>query len=221
MKAKDLAGVIQCYLEKGFGSMNKNDFEVWIFHYLLSNQYKSKKDYEISIALGIPLTKVKRLRYEAGLKYGENGESCKDIKELKVYYSESFNKLLDNLHFVRNGEFLMFVVEDISFRKYLEFTLRDAGHLTDGSFSSDIITMNFEAFDFLLKHFWTEEEYEEFLKKAEQEKKKKTGKTEKITVIGLLKELGKTALNTTVSELVKKGFSFSIKALPYLIELIF
>lgn len=32
MKELTLNEVISKYLEKGFGTMNKNDFEVWIFH---------------------------------------------------------------------------------------------------------------------------------------------------------------------------------------------
>lgn len=67
----DLKTVINKYLTRGFGSMNKNEFEVWIFHYLLSNRFINENNYDISIQLRIPETKVKRLRYEAELKYGD------------------------------------------------------------------------------------------------------------------------------------------------------
>ena len=50
MKELTLNEVISKYIEKGFGSMNKNDFEVWIFHYLLEHELQGKKNYEISIA---------------------------------------------------------------------------------------------------------------------------------------------------------------------------
>lgn len=71
MKELTLNEVISKYIEKGFGSMNKNDFEVWIFHYLLEHELQGKKNYEISIGLKIPKSKVKRLRYEAELKYSK------------------------------------------------------------------------------------------------------------------------------------------------------
>lgn len=49
MKELTLNEVISKYLEKGFGTMNKNDFEVWIFHYLLEHELQGKKNYEISM----------------------------------------------------------------------------------------------------------------------------------------------------------------------------
>ena len=52
--------------EKGFGSMNKNDFEVFIFSRLLQiERFKGKSNYDLSILLHIPESKIKRLRYEA------------------------------------------------------------------------------------------------------------------------------------------------------------
>ena len=58
------------YLKKGFGSMTKNDLEVWVFNELLKDPEKTNySDYDFSIELRIPQTKVKRLRYEAGLVY--------------------------------------------------------------------------------------------------------------------------------------------------------
>ena len=66
----DLNQIIDRYLKRGFGSMNKNDFEVWIFYFLLHNQLKGMGNYDISLELRIPESKVKRLKYEAELKYG-------------------------------------------------------------------------------------------------------------------------------------------------------
>ena len=80
----------EVYLERGFGTMNKNDFEVFIFNEIVKDPQGilefSKKDkddkplkpsnYDLSILLKIPESKVKRLAYEADLKYGaENRET--------------------------------------------------------------------------------------------------------------------------------------------------
>ena len=214
------ADVVNAYLGKGFGSMNKNDFEVWIFHYLLVNRYSGKTDYEISLELRIPVTKVKRLRYEAELKYGNHV----DMDDLKGYYAEAFNKILEKIHFTRKGEFLMFVVEDVGFRKYIEYILRNQGHLTDGSFSSDIITMNLEAFDALLQHFWSKEYYEDFLTTAQKlmdkemkSKSIKQGKAEPFTMTTFLKDLGKVFVNESIKELAKAGLRFAKDNLPFII----
>ena len=74
---EDMYQVIESYINKrGFGSMNKNDFEVYIFSWLVLNHkdYQTASDNEISRMLKIPESKVKRLRYEAELKYGSNDE---------------------------------------------------------------------------------------------------------------------------------------------------
>ena len=86
----DLKKFIDRYIERGFGSMNKNDFEVEIFHYLLqTNYFESTKDYEISRQLRIPQSKVKRLKYESELKYPEKNQDEK-VKEIlgnaKIYF---------------------------------------------------------------------------------------------------------------------------------------
>ena len=78
---------IQDYLQRGWGSMNKNDFEVWIFYQLLQNDdysLKEASDYQIAIALRIPESKVKRLRYESMLKYGLLEEQAENLFRLKI-----------------------------------------------------------------------------------------------------------------------------------------
>ena len=92
MKELTLNEVISKYLEKGFGTMNKNDFEVWIFHYLLEHELQGKKNYEISIALKIPESKVKRLRYEAELKYSNKTSVDKYNMGLRTSQTGSFQE---------------------------------------------------------------------------------------------------------------------------------
>lgn len=53
---------IELYIERGFGSMNKNDFEVFIFGQMLEmSRYKGKTNYELSLLLRVPESKIKRL----------------------------------------------------------------------------------------------------------------------------------------------------------------
>ena len=76
---------IQKYLQRGFGSMNKNDFEVFIFNEIITDtNYAGMNDYGLSVTLAIPQSKVKRLRYEANLKYGQNNAEA---------YSQRFREL--------------------------------------------------------------------------------------------------------------------------------
>ena len=59
---------IRTCLER-FGSMNKNDYEVELFYLLQQSEYGNKSDHALSTMMQIPLTKVRRLRYEANLKH--------------------------------------------------------------------------------------------------------------------------------------------------------
>ena len=76
--------LIKKYIDQGFGSMNKNDFEVAIFNEWMKAEGQDKSNYEISLALRIPETKVKRLKYEAELKYCDNKDEILK-RDLKSY----------------------------------------------------------------------------------------------------------------------------------------
>ena len=131
-ESKDLQEFISKYLERGFGSMNKNDFEVWIFHYLMNHQLQGKTNYEVSLFLKIPETKVKRLRYEAELKYND-GDSLVNYHKVCA--------LLKAVHFKKGGQCIQFSIEDLYLRKYLDSTLKSGGRFSDSSFK--ITSCNF------------------------------------------------------------------------------
>lgn len=134
--------LITKYLDKGFGSMNKNDFEVAIFNELLTGEYVNKSNCEISIDLKIPETKVKRLRYEAELRYGNNNDN-----KLK----ERLGEVLKNSHFHADGKKLIFVIDNQMLRSYLDSKLKAKGCFSDRSFNSDIVSVNAKDFMSLLK----------------------------------------------------------------------
>lgn len=137
---KTLSEAIKEYIkEKGFGSMNKNDFEVYIFNECINNieKYVGKSDYELSIMLRIPKLKVKRLRYEADLKYNAN----KDFKK------QFYNLLNNRVYKIGDNQTIQFLIKDKSLRLYLEDLLDQFGSFADSSFNSDIVKL--KASDFL------------------------------------------------------------------------
>ena len=73
-KGSATSDFVEWYLGRGSGSMNKNDFEVWIFNYLLKTKCYEMSNYEVSVWLKIPESKVKRLRYEAELRFSTANE---------------------------------------------------------------------------------------------------------------------------------------------------
>ncbi len=160
------------YLERGFGSMNKNDFEVRIFSQLLQTQCRDMSNYDISIYLKIPENKVKRLRYEAELRYTTYTETT---------YKELFFEAIKASRL--NENYVQFVVEDIAMKKYIEAKLKKAHIISDSSFNSEIVKLDIDDFVFLLKCFCDDNE-----QKSIMEKLKKKKHTKESSFEGIIKE---------------------------------
>lgn len=116
-----------------FGSLNKNDYEVALFHLLLINGYADKSDHFMSKMLQIPESKVKRLRYESYLVYPKTDE------ELKV---EFYALLKGRSYKMTNDNKIQFVVNDKMLRLYLNDKLDEVGSFSDSSFNSNIVTIS-------------------------------------------------------------------------------
>ena len=116
-----------------FGSLNKNDYEVALFHLLLMNGYADKSDHFMSKMLQIPESKVKRLRYESYLVYPKTDE------ELKV---EFYALLKGRSYKMTNDNKIQFVVNDKMLRLYLNDKLDEVGSFSDSSFNSNIVTIS-------------------------------------------------------------------------------
>ncbi len=139
-KNDDLQTLLDKYLEKGFGSMNKNDFEVFIFSRLLLNRYSGMNDYQISTELRIPISKVKRLRYEADLKY-----------PVQMDYKALFVEAMTGARYDSEKPIIVFSIENISMRQYLRNLLMQRGNFYDSSFNSDIVKVSENDFLCLLE----------------------------------------------------------------------
>ncbi len=123
-----------------FGSMNKNDYEVALFHLLLMNDFTEMTDYEISTKLRIPESKVKRLRYEESLVYPITDEELNE-KLLTRIRKGSFKMLTDCIQFAIN---------DKKLRLYLNNKLEKGNHFADSSFNSNIVSITANDLEFLL-----------------------------------------------------------------------
>lgn len=177
------------YLERGFGSMNKTDFEVWIFHYLMNHDLKGMSNYAISIKLRINETKVKRLRYEAELKYNA-------ADSLANYHRVC--ELLTHVHFKKGGKQIQFAVEDLYLRKYLDSTLKSGGRFSDSSFNSEIVSLDYDDLEFFLG---TVPEEKAKLEKLLTEVGKKR-KVENLSFKDLLEEIRKSSVKEIGKQLV-------------------
>lgn len=173
---------ISKYIDRGFGSMNKSDFEVAIFNYLVQNTYAGLSNYELSLKLRIPESKVKRLRYEASLKYGKNNKE------------DNFNqisKLLEHSQVKNDGQTVKFSIEDIGLRNYLDAEMKSGGRFTDSSFNTEIVSVDADDLEwFLTTHGKDRQQIADLLKKARDKDKDFSFKS-------LLKYMASSAITAT------------------------
>ena len=187
----DLSEAIENYLKRGFGSMNKNDFEVFIFNEIIkSPKHKGKSNYDLSCTLRIPETKVKRLRYEANLKYPLDENA---IKATFKEYLEFAKMLPDNTRPIE------ICIEDDTVRKYIISLLKKGHRFSDSSFNSEIMRMTVDDFSYILDNVCNDEEKERLLEKIKDNKLKKQFTN---AIISLLGDVKQTIVDLTIQGLI-------------------
>lgn len=160
-KSDSVESAVRKYCEeRGFGSMNKNDFEVSIFSLLLTMlPYKGKSNYELSLLLRIPESKIKRLRYESALKAPTKSE-----KENK----QAVKDLLTNASLRSKEKKVVFQVEDIMLKMYITSILKKEGRTIDTSFNPELVVIHAEDFQFLVKAVCSKQEIDKLMTEAKK-----------------------------------------------------
>lgn len=167
MKILDINGFAtdfeKYYLNRGFGTMNKNDFEV-LFFYLMQTygDLGNKSNFALAKELEISEARVKRLAYEADLKYKKESD-----KELRG----RFLSLLGKAKLQKDKVSIRFVVEDKYLRSSIYEDLKSDGYFLDYSFNSEIVTIQKEALIKLMEKYYSDEQKEEINKEYRRVKK--------------------------------------------------
>jgi len=163
-KDKFATEFIDHYSTRGFGSMNKNDFEIIIFDLLKKHgDLKDKSNYEISIDLQIPETKVKRLAYESDLKYGQLTDKRITVEFFKILANSKFRADLNKIEFGIESKF---------FRTSIAAQLKKLGHYADSSFNSEIVRIHIDSFIDLSEHHYNKRAIERIVKDCKTAVKK-------------------------------------------------
>lgn len=211
MDLNSIKDVMESYLSRGFGSMNKNDFEVFVFHWLINNktECKGKSDFVISQCLKIPESKVARLRYEAGLKY-TNPNPDMYREELKMALKKA--KCQQG---TAEGKITM-SISDKLLRQYLSNLLMEDGRFLDGSFNSNIVTMSAGNFVFVIESLFLDEKDRKALI-AEAKKDIKEGKQMPKTVAESLKQLGISLSKSVLEKIIGSSADTLVETIKDLI----
>ena len=176
------------YLNRGFGTMNKNDFEV-LFFYLMQTygDLGDKSNFALAKELEISEARVKRLAYEADLKYKKESDN-----ELRG----RFLSLLGKAKLQKDKAGIRFVVEDKYLRSSIYEDLKSDGFFLDYSFNTEIVTIQKDALIKLLDKYYSDDQKDEISKEYKRVKK--------IAGAGD-KSLFSTAMSSLFDAVVQKG----------------
>lgn len=158
------------YLQLGLGSMPKSDVDALVMHlidiYGINNSgpLEKRSNQTVSEILKTPVSKVKRMRYEAALKFGGRVEDQAKGRFLSVLSKASIEA---------DGEKVLFIIEDSLTKNWLQGQLKTHQHIFDHSFNSEIVKVSFAGLITVLESFFDKEQIDIFKADFEIAKKKK------------------------------------------------
>ena len=183
-----LADLLEKYRKPSFGSMSKRDVDIMMFEALqdLGIIKANPKIYDVMQLLHVTRAKARNLIYEVALRRTETEE------DLKKQLCDILN---EGISFAEKGKVTLEIDNPLVI-DYLRKELKDLKHLTDGSFSPELVKMSNEAFADL---YWKEMEGTQ---KEINAKLKKLGMKESGSqaIFGILQEGLIAAVGTVAGE---------------------
>lgn len=127
------------YLKNGIGAMSKTDVDALVMHLLDKYSHangvplQQYSNQVVSQTLRAPATKIKKLRYDAGLKYGGRVED-----EARRRFIHGLGKAALEL----DGNRVVLIIEDALAKNWIQDQIKENGIVFDGSFNSEILRIN-------------------------------------------------------------------------------
>jgi hypothetical protein len=169
------------YLTPAFGAISKRDFDILLFMKFqeLGLFENNPEIYDIVSSLKVTRTKARNLLYEAKLR--DTSQTDLDKELILLLQSPIFLKDNDKIALEIGNPFLT---------DHLRAKLKKLGHITDGSFSSELIKLTEKAYLSLFEDMLPDGKKDE-IKKALIESGIATDTSFKGVMKGVLKKLGK------------------------------
>ncbi len=177
------------YLKLGLGSMPKSDIDALVMHLLdtygldgsplviYSNQTVSER-------LKTPVSKIKKLRYDAALKFGGRIEDQAKGRLLAALSKASLEP---------DGEKICLIIEDSLAKNWLQGQLKTHQHIFDYSFNTEIVKVSSAGLFDVLSAVFDKVEIEAFKKGYDDAKKKKTDRERLEAFKGVAKKFAEGA----------------------------
>ena len=160
------------YLKFGLGSMPKSDIDALVMHLLDTHGLDGPplaiySNQTVSERLKTPVAKIKKLRYEATLKFGGHIEDQAKGRLLAALSRASLEP---------DGEKICLIIEDSLAKNWLQGQLKIHQHIYDYSFNTEIIKVSSSGLFDVLSDVFDKAEIEIFKKGYDEAKKKATDK---------------------------------------------
>lgn len=161
---------LENYLKFGLGSMTKSEIDALVM-YLLdvyglngSGPLAKLSNQAVSELLKTPVSKVKKLRYDAALKFGERVEDQAKGRLLAALSKASLEP---------DGEKICLIIEDTLAKNWLQGQLKQHQHIFDHSFNTEIVKVSSAGLFQVLETIFDKGEIEKFKKGYKNAKNKK------------------------------------------------
>jgi hypothetical protein len=136
------------YLSDGIGAKTKREIDILVMNLLMKHAgLADKSNHEISIMLQAPESTIKRLRYEARLKYPPDANYVK--KEFLYVLAKS------QFDFARGK--IVFAIEDDFLRHAIQGQLKSKGMFADSSFNTEIIRIDRDFLETIIEELYGKE----------------------------------------------------------------
>lgn len=133
----------RCY-ERNFGRLSKSDFDILMFDiFISSDKGKKMRDYEVSSALGISETKVRNLRVNAYLMYGEKN----------INWEDKFFDTVKHAQYDKDNHRIVMSIYDPNTRRYVEDLIEQAGLYSEYQLNNRLLLMRVDQFLSFYKMF--------------------------------------------------------------------
>jgi hypothetical protein len=162
---------LENYLKFGLGSMPKSDIDALVMHLLDvygangSGPLAKFNNQTISERLKTPASKIKKLRYDAALKFGNGRIEDQAIGRLLASLSKASLE--------PDGEKICLIIEDSLAKNWLQGQLKTHQHIFDHSFNTEIVKVSSAGLFQVLETVFDKNELGKFKKGYEDAKNKK------------------------------------------------
>lgn len=194
------------YLQLGLGSMPKSDIDALVMHLLDTHGLDgvplvTYSNQTVSERLKTPVNKIKKLRYEAALKYGGSIEDQAQGRLLAALSKASLEA---------DGEKIGLIIEDTLAKNWLQGQLKIHQHIFDYSFNTEIVKVSADGLFAVLSSVFDENEVATFKAGYEKAKDKKQHAEKVKAFKSVAKKFAESAARAAGSGVVKVLKSYVI-----------